>query len=103
VKVPLGADPRRDPGITGAFWFRRARYFFEAADALVAQDRRVNGEFYADSVLGILVEQGRRARLFDVRHYVCFGTPDDVRTYEYWHAFFSTAAGRAEFRAAAHA
>jgi NDP-sugar pyrophosphorylase family protein len=91
VKIPLSADPRDDPGITGAFWFRQARWFFEAAEALMAQDRRVNGEFYVDSVLGLLVEQGRQVRLFDVRHYVCFGTPDDVRTFEYWHRYFSTA------------
>jgi hypothetical protein len=91
VKQPLSADPRADAGITGAFWFRKARTFFEAAEALIAQDRRVNGEFYADSVLGVLVEQGRCAKVFDVTCYVCFGTPDDVRTFEYWQDYFRTA------------
>ncbi|MCC7362642.1 MAG: NTP transferase domain-containing protein [Anaerolineales bacterium] len=88
VKQPLHADVRADPGVTGAFWFRRARLFFEAADALVAQNHRVNGEFYVDAVIPVLLQQGRRARLFDVTHYLCFGTPDDVRTYEYWDAYF---------------
>jgi NDP-sugar pyrophosphorylase family protein len=87
-KVPLHDDVRRDPGIVGAFWFRRARFFLEAADALIVQDRRINNEFYVDSVINVLVEQGRRARLFDVQHYICFGTPDDVRTYEYWATYF---------------
>ncbi len=82
---------RRDPGIIGAVWFRRARFFLEAADALMAQNRRVNGEFYVDSAIEVLVEQGRRARLFDVQHYLCFGAPDDVRTYEYWAAYFRKA------------
>jgi len=81
----------RDPGITGAFWFRKARFFFEAADALIAQGRRVNGEYYVDSAIGVLVEQGRRARLFDVRHYICLGTPDEVRTFEYWADYFKSA------------
>jgi NDP-sugar pyrophosphorylase family protein len=85
------ADVRGDPGITGAFWFRQARFFFEAAEALIAQDRRVNGEFYVDSAIGVLVEQGRCARVFDVQHYICFGTPDDVRTYEYWSDYFHLA------------
>jgi hypothetical protein len=93
VKQPLSADPRRDAGITGAFWFRKARTFFEAVEKLIAQDRRVNGEFYADSALDVLVEQGLCARVFDVQHYLCFGTPDDVRTFEYWQAYFSTASG----------
>ncbi len=91
-KVPLSDDVRGDPGIIGAFWFRKARFFLEAADALIAQDRRVNGEFYVDSAIEVLVEQGRRARLFDVEHYICLGTPDDVRTFEYWERYFHNAA-----------
>jgi NDP-sugar pyrophosphorylase family protein len=90
VKVPLHAEVRADPGVTGAFWFRQARYFFEAADALIAQNHRVNGEFYVDAVIPVLVGQGRRARLFDVRHFISFGTPDAVRTYEYWDSYFRT-------------
>lgn len=93
-KLPLSDSEhvRHDPGIIGTFWFRRARFFLDAAEALIAQDRRVNNEFYVDSAIEVLVEQGRRARLFDVRHYICFGTPDDVRTYDYWAAYFRKAA-----------
>ena len=88
-KIPLGDDVWRDPGIIGAFWFRRARFFLEAADQLIAENRRISGEFYVDSAIQVLVEQGRRARIFDVQHYICFGTPDDVRTYEYWDSYHS--------------
>ncbi len=86
-KAPLGEDVRGDPGIIGAFWFREARFFLEAADGLIAQNRRVNNEFYVDSAIEVLLEQGRRARLFDVDHYICLGTPDDVRTFEYWERY----------------
>jgi hypothetical protein len=40
----------------------------------------------------VLLEQGRRAKLFDVQHYICFGTPDDVRSFEYWATYFERAA-----------
>lgn len=90
-KTPLNGEVRHDPGIIGAFWFREARFFLEAADSLIAQNRRVNNEFYVDSAIEVLVEQGRRAKLFDVQHYVCFGTPDDVRSFEYWAAYFDKA------------
>jgi hypothetical protein len=56
----------------------------------------VNGEFYVDAVIPLVVAQGRRARLFDVSHYICFGTPDDVRTYEYWEAYFRSVERRPE-------
>jgi hypothetical protein len=90
--LPLHEDVRADAGIIGAFWFRQARFFLEAADALIAQNRRINNEFYVDSAVEVLVEQGRRARVFDVQHNICFGSPDDVRTYEYWAAYFRKAA-----------
>lgn len=90
-KIPLNDDVRHDPGIIGAFWFREARSFLEAADSLIAQNRRVNNEFYVDSAIEVLLEQGRRAKLFDVQHYVCFGTPDDVRSFEYWATYFDKA------------
>lgn len=90
-KQALRPDVREDDGIIGTFWFRRARLFFDAARALVASGRRVNGEFYADSVIQVLTEQGHRAHVLPVRHYLCFGTPDDVRTYEYWERYFRQA------------
>lgn len=91
-KIPLHDDVRDDPGLIGAFWFREARFFLEAADQLIAQNRRINGEFYVDSAVEVLLEQGRQARLFDVDYYICFGTPDDVRSYEYWADYFDRAA-----------
>jgi len=87
-KHPPRTGPAETPGIVGTFWFRKARYFLEAADQLVAENRRINGEFYVDSAIKVLVEQGRRARIFPVGHYLCLGTPDDVRTYEYWAGHF---------------
>jgi bifunctional N-acetylglucosamine-1-phosphate-uridyltransferase/glucosamine-1-phosphate-acetyltransferase GlmU-like protein len=90
-KIPLSDDVRHDPGIIGAFWFRQARFFLEAADRLIAQNRRVNGEFYVDSTIEVLLEQGRRAKVFDVQCYICFGTPDDVRSYDYWAVYFHKA------------
>lgn len=90
-KHPLGEKVNGDPGIIGAFWFRKAQFFFEAADALIAQNRRINNEFYVDSTIDVLIEQGRQARIFDVEHYIGLGTPDDVRTFEYWESYFRTA------------
>lgn len=75
-------------GLTGVFWFRQARMLFDAVRRLISSERRINREFYLDSALEILIETGQRVQPLEVRHYVCFGTPDDVRTYEYWDEFF---------------
>lgn len=86
-KEPLSETPAKDPGVTGAFWFRRAGDFWAVAERLKKENVRVNGEFYVDSVIGLLVREGKRGVSFPVSRFLCFGTPDDVRTFEYWQRY----------------
>jgi len=88
AKQPVSEDPRQDHGLTGIFWFRTARAFLAAADCLISENRRVRGEFYVDSVVDLLLAEGADVRLFDADHFISFGNPDDVRTFEYWHRWF---------------
>jgi hypothetical protein len=62
----------------------------------------VNNEFYVDSAIAVLLEQGRRAVIFDVDHYICLGTPDDVRTFEYWERYCRQTPHHPYAREAAH-
>ena len=87
VKVPLG-DPERDPIVLGTFTFRRANDFRRAVDHLMERDGRVNGEFYIDSCINDAIELGLRCHLFEVDNYLCWGTPNDLRTFEYWQSCF---------------
>jgi NDP-sugar pyrophosphorylase family protein len=87
-KEPLGEGVPSHPGVTGAFWFRKAGFFLEAADAMIGADARINGEYYVDLAIDFLVRAGRRTEVFDVIHYICLGSPDDVRTFEYWEDYF---------------
>lgn len=87
VKVPLG-NPELDPIVLGTFTFRRADDFRRAVDHLIARDGRVNGEFYIDSCINDAIELGLRCYLFEVDNYLCWGTPNDLRTFEYWQSCF---------------
>lgn len=87
VKVPL-ADPRHDPIVVGAFVFKRAGDFRRAVERMIAADRRVNGEFYVDESVNLALELGLGVRLFEVQHYVGWGTPDELRSFEYWQSCF---------------
>lgn len=82
-KQPL-ADPAHDPSLIGCFTFKRAGDFLAAANALFARDARVNGEFYVDVCINDAIAAGLRCHVFEVAHYLCWGTPDDLRTFEYW-------------------
>lgn len=89
VKKPISAAPLRDRAVTGTFWFRSARLMAEGIDTLVAQNVRVNNEFYLDSVPNVLVPAGRMVRAFDVDKYIGWGTPDDYEDYLRWEQHFA--------------
>jgi len=34
------------------------------------------------------MELGLRCVLFEIDHYICWGTPNDLKTFEYWQSCF---------------
>ena len=90
-KKAVSSRVDKDPGVTGTFWFRKTKTFTEEGERMMRDNYRINGEFYVDSVAERLIKAGARAKLFDVTHFICFGTPDDVRTFEYWAKYFRRA------------
>lgn len=87
VKTPL-SSPATDPIVLGTFTFRRAEDFCKVVEHLIARDGRVNGEFYIDSCINDAIELGLRCRLFEVDSFLSWGTPNDLRTFEYWQSCF---------------
>ncbi len=87
VKTPL-SNPATDPVVLGIFTFRRAEDFRKALNRLIQREGRINGEFYIDSLINDAVELGLRCHLFEVDSYLCWGTPNDLRTFEYWQSCF---------------
>lgn len=87
VKQPL-TNPTHDPVVLGTFTFRNAALFQSAIDRMRHRNGRVNGEYYIDSCINDALELGMNCRLFEVESYLCWGTPDDLRTFEYWQSCF---------------
>jgi NDP-sugar pyrophosphorylase family protein len=87
VKKPL-EDPATDPIIIGSFTFKRAKMFQEAAQSLIDRDGRVNGELFVDSCIDDAISLGYRCCIFSVDHYLCWGTPNELETFEYWQSCF---------------
>ena len=87
VKTPL-ASPQTDPTVLGTFTFKRQEDCRAAVERLFARNGRINGEFYLDSCINDALELGLRCHLFEVDHYLSWGTPNDLRTFEYWQSCF---------------
>jgi NDP-sugar pyrophosphorylase family protein len=91
VKKPISDTPENDYAIVGTFYFRSVELFNKALKNLVDKNIRVNNEFYVDSMVGELVSMGCNVKVFPVDDYICWGTPNDYRTYIYWQSFFHKA------------
>jgi len=92
VKQPVSPDPYNDHAIVGTFTFKKARSFLEALKRLYDGNVRINNEFYVDSTVNELVAMGLRVKVFEVSSYICWGTPNDLRTFEYWQSYFHKSA-----------
>ncbi len=87
VKSPL-SDPSHDPIITGTFTFRHGADFQRSVERMIAREGRINGEYYIDSCIEDAIALGLTVRIFEIDSYLCWGTPNDLRTFEYWQSCF---------------
>lgn len=88
VKKPISDDPFNDHAIVGSFYFKKSSIFKEALTELYSKNIRVNGEFYVDSLVNEVISLGYTAVVYELDQYVCWGIPNDLRTFEYWQSFF---------------
>lgn len=81
-------DPLKTPAIIGTMFFRKALYFINGLKQNYVENTRTNGEFYVDDVLNQSIKEGLKIKIFEAESYICWGSPDDYRTYLYWQDFF---------------
>lgn len=75
--------------IIGTFFFRKAHYFINGLNLNYKDNIRSNGEFYVDDIINQSVKMNLKVKVFEVEHYICWGTPDDYETYNYWKNYFN--------------
>lgn len=81
-------DPLKTHAIIGTMFFRKAKYFIEGLQKNYKEDIRTNGEFYVDDVLNQNIKDNLSVKVFEVDNYICWGTPNDLKTYNYWLEYF---------------
>jgi bifunctional N-acetylglucosamine-1-phosphate-uridyltransferase/glucosamine-1-phosphate-acetyltransferase GlmU-like protein len=89
VKNFTGENPVNEYAITGTMFFRTKEIFHRSLESLYNNDNRTNGEFYVDSMLNEAIGLGYKVKNFEIDNYICWGTPNDLKTYEYWQRFFN--------------
>ena len=95
IKKAISDQPMEDHAIVATFWFKHGSDFVKAAEKMIAENDRVNHEFYVDEVMKHCLEVGLDTRIFEIDRYIGWGTPKDYEEYQatlkYWHDFTSSA------------
>lgn len=94
IKKAISNTPMEDHAIVATFWFRHGSDFVKAAEKMIAENDRINGEFYVDEVIKHALELGLDARVFEIDKYIGWGTPADYEKYmatiKYWKEFVNS-------------
>lgn len=81
-------DPLKTHAIVGTMFFRKAKYFTDGLNENYRLNFRTNGEFYVDDVINRCIDSGLNVKVFECENYICWGTPNDYQTYNYWKEYF---------------
>jgi NDP-sugar pyrophosphorylase family protein len=81
-------DPLKTHAIIGTMFFRKAKYFLDGLKKNYEENITTNNEFYVDDVLNQNIKNGLKVKVFEVKNYICWGTPADYKVYNYWKEHF---------------
>jgi bifunctional N-acetylglucosamine-1-phosphate-uridyltransferase/glucosamine-1-phosphate-acetyltransferase GlmU-like protein len=81
-------EPLKTHAIIGTMFFRKAKYFVDGFKKNYDENIRTNNEFYVDDVINQTIKSGLKVKVFEVDNYICWGTPNDYKTYNYWKEHF---------------
>ncbi len=87
VKTPLN-NPESDPIVIGTMTFRNQTVLKMCLEKLFERKGKINGEYYLDSVIQDALDMGLHVEMFEVDSYMSWGTPNDLKTFEYWQSCF---------------
>lgn len=78
-------DPISKDGLIGLHYYKKAKFFIEAAEEMIRENKRQVGEFYISGTYNTMIEKGLRVKKYplnQVEFQIVLGTPEEVLQYE---------------------
>ena len=73
-----------NPIVTGHFYFKSSVEIFNLLSAYLSNIEYNVSERSIDSFCKYMIENGKKIGLISCKDFLCLGTPEESRTYEYW-------------------
>lgn len=87
-KQPYTATPMAEFASSGTYYFASGALMKQAFQATVEQGLAVGGEFYVSLAYKPLLAAGRAVAIYELQHFMQWGTPEDLRDYQGWSRTF---------------
>ncbi len=89
-KVKVKQEPDNDKWeiFTGAILVKSTKKFSELLEYLFAENKKVNSEYYLDSVIEVAIKAGLKVKRKEADLFISLGTPNEYESFNYWHNCF---------------
>jgi len=73
----------------GAYYFRKGAFIRKYFKMLMDRDIKTNDEYYISMVYQLMKDDELSIYVFELEHFLQWGTPEDLEEYVYWSEYFS--------------
>lgn len=73
---------------SGTYAFRSGKILKQYCQAIIDRQIICNDEYYVSLVYQPMLEDGRKIFVYDLEHFLQWGTPKDLAEYNYWSEYF---------------
>jgi bifunctional N-acetylglucosamine-1-phosphate-uridyltransferase/glucosamine-1-phosphate-acetyltransferase GlmU-like protein len=89
-KVKVKECPDNDDWdiFTGAILVKSSKKLTELIEVLFAEDKKINREYYLDSVIEVAINAGLKVKKKEADLFISLGTPNEYESFNYWHNCF---------------
>lgn len=73
-----------DKAVSGVYFYRKSKYFFDNAKRMIEKNDRVNGEFYNTPVFNYIIKDGLKVNAYETpaENVHILGTPEELKIFE---------------------
>ncbi len=82
-------ESTKNPLLIGTFTFKKKEDLVNSINSMIKRKGLVNNEYYIDGCILDAIKIGLKVKVFYIDNFLCWGTPDELKTFEYWQTCFN--------------
>ena len=97
-KQPFTDNRTNEFAAAGVYYFESWKAFCQYANEMISDGQGASCEYHCSLVLNYLVRDNKKVVLFEADKFICWGTPQDLKEYQFWSDYFARDVNRISSR-----